>query len=230
MSENEPELVATASQILARHGHGDLIWGHASARDPEGRGVWIKPAGCGMDEVVVSSVHLVDWDGQVVEGAGHPHSEYPIHTEIMRARPEVNGVVHTHSSHAVALAASGTTLLPVSHAANFFVPPEVPRFTHTADLIMTTELGKQVALELGDAGAMFLVNHGIVTVGRSLQHATVAAILLELACLQQLRTHQFGGWPQWSDETEGLSKRQHIYSDGALADVWAYLVRQLATG
>jgi L-fuculose-phosphate aldolase len=227
MSLNARELVATASRVLAQHGHGDLIWGHASTRDEEGRGVWIKPAGCGMDEVMSSTVHLVDWEGAVAEGAGTPHSEFPIHTEIMLARPEVNGVVHTHSSHAVALAASGTALRPVSHAANYFVPPEVPRFTQTADLIMTPELGKQVALEIGDASAMFLVNHGIVTVGRTLQEATVAAILLELACMQQLRTQQFGGWPEWSDETEGLSKRQHIYSAGAVADVWEYLVRQL---
>ncbi|TDO50543.1 L-fuculose-phosphate aldolase [Kribbella sp. VKM Ac-2527] len=229
MSLNERELVATSSQVLAHQGHGDLIWGHASTRDAQGRGVWIKQAGCGMEEVVADRVHLVGWDGDVADGTGTPHSEYPIHTEIMRARPEIHGVVHTHSSHAVALAASGTQLLPVSHAANYFVPPELPRFTHTADLILTPELGKQVALELGDAAAMFLVNHGIVTVGRTLQQATVAAVLLEQACLQQLRTHQFGGWPQWSNESEGLSKREHIYSDGALTDVWSYLVRQLAS-
>lgn len=227
MSSNERELVATASAVLAQKGHSDLIWGHASARDPQGRGVWIKPAGCGMDEVSSASVHLVSWDGDVIEGGGPAHSEYPIHTEIMRARPDVTGVVHTHSSHAVALAASGSSLLPVSHAANFFVPPQVPRFTQTADLIMTQELGKQVAHELGDARAMFLVNHGIITVGPTLQHATVAAVLLELACQQQLRTYQFGGWPSWSDETEGLAKREHIYSERALGDVWDYLVRQL---
>jgi L-fuculose-phosphate aldolase len=228
MSTDVRRLVATASRVLAAAGQGDLIWGHASVRDPEGRGAWIKAAGWGLEEVTEDRVHLVDAAGRVLEGDGSPHSEYPIHTEIMAARPDVGGVVHTHPGHAVALAATGAPLRPVSHAANFFVPPEVPRFTRTADLILTAELGGQVAAELGQAPAMFLVNHGIVAVGKDLPTAVVTAVLLERACQQQLLTHGFGGWPVWSGPAEALSKRQHIYSDGALRHVWEYLVRRLA--
>jgi L-ribulose-5-phosphate 4-epimerase len=223
----ERELVSLASRVLAADGHGDLIWGHASSRDQAGRGVWIKRAGCGLEEVGPDDVHLLDSRGQVIEGSGAVHSEYAIHTEIMSARSDVGGVVHTHSPNAVALAATGQPLLPVSHAANYFVPPEVPRFTATADLILTPELGKQVAAELGGAPAMFLVNHGIVTVGNDLQTAVVAAILLERACKQQRLTREFGDWPVWSDEAESLSKRDNIYSSGAIGDVWRYLVRRL---
>jgi L-fuculose-phosphate aldolase len=222
------ELVATASRILAGTGHDDLIWGHASVRDPDGRGVWIKSAEWGLGEVTPDRVHLVDGEGRVLSGGGARHSEYPIHTEIMAARPDVGGVVHTHPPHAVALAASGQPLLPVSHAANAFVPPEVPRFTETADLILTPELGEAVARTLGDARAMFLVNHGIVAVGETLQAATVAAVLLERACAQQLLTRSAGGWPTWSDPEESLAKRGHIYHDGAVAAVWEHLVRQHA--
>jgi Class II Aldolase and Adducin N-terminal domain len=137
MSEEIRALVATASRILAAAGQGDLIWGHASARDPDGHGVWLKPAGWGLEEVTPERVHLVSEDGQVLEGDGSRHSEYPIHTEVMIARPDVGGVVHTHPPHAVALAATGQPLRPVSHAANYFVPPDVPRFTGTGDLILT---------------------------------------------------------------------------------------------
>ncbi|GAA3598041.1 hypothetical protein GCM10022419_096780 [Nonomuraea rosea] len=175
--------------MLAAAGQGDLIWGHSSARDPDGRGVWIKAAEWGMEEVTADRVHLVDDQGAVVEGEGARHSEYPIHTEIMAARPDVGGVVHTHAPHAVALAATGQSLRPVSHAATYFFPPEVPRFTRTADLVLTRELGRSLALTLGDARAVFLVNHGLVAVGRTLEAATVAAILLDRACAQQLRTH-----------------------------------------
>ena len=221
------ELVATASRILAATGHGDLIWGHASVRDPDGRGVWLKAATWGLEEVTADRVHLVSPDGEVVEGDGPRHSEYPIHTEIMNARPDVGAVVHTHPPYAVALAATGQPLRQVSHAANYFVPPEVPRFTRTADLILTRELGQAVAAELGAARAIFLVNHGIVTVGPDLQTATVAAVLLERACAQQMLTHAFGGWPTWSDHDESLSKRRNIYADGPVRAVWEYLVRSL---
>ena len=227
MSTDLRELVTTSSRILGAAGQDDLIWGHASARDPEGRGVWIKSAEWSLGEVTPDRVQLVDPDGNVVAGEGARHSEFPVHTEIMAARPDVGGVVHTHPPYAVALAAAGQPLLPVSHAATFFVPPAVPRFTDTADLVLTRELGKSLALTLGGARAAFLVNHGIVAVGATLQEATVAAVLLERACRQQLLTATAGGWPTWSPPDESLAKREHIYNGRALAAVWDHLVRQL---
>jgi L-fuculose-phosphate aldolase len=228
MSEDIRVLVATASRILAAAGQGDLIWGHASARDPDGHGVWLKSARWGLEEVTPERVHLVSEHGQVLEGDGPRHSEYPIHTEVMIARPDVGGVVHTHPPHAVALAATGQPLRPVSHAANYFVPPDVPRFTGTGDLILTQDLGREVAAGLGSASAIFLVNHGIVTVGPDLQTATVAGVLLERACAQQMLTHAFGGWPTWSGPGESRSKRRNIYADGPVRAVWDYLERSLS--
>lgn len=227
MSDDIRALVAASSRVLAAAGHADLIWGHASVRDPDGRGVWIKSAEWGLDEVTPDRVHLVGPDGGVLAGNGARHSEYPIHTEIMAARRDVGGVVHTHPPHAVALAATGQDLRPVSHAANYFVPPAVPRFTDTADLVLTPELGRAVAATLGGARAVFLVNHGIVAVGPTLQTATVAAVLLERACQQQLLTASAGGWPTWSTVEESLAKRDHIYGERALAAVWDHLVRRL---
>ncbi|WP_409464658.1 class II aldolase/adducin family protein [Amycolatopsis sp. GA6-003] len=221
------ELVALSSRILAAAGQGDLIWGHVSCRDADGRGVWIKSAEWGMEEVMPERVQLVNADGEVVSGTGARHSEYPIHTEVIAARPDVNAVVHTHAPHAVALAATGQQLRPVSHAANLFVPPEVPRYAETADLILTPELGKSLAAELGNARAVFLVNHGIVAVGDSVESATVAAVVLERACEQQLLTQSFGGWPSWSPPEESHAKREHIYHPRAVQAVWDYLVRQL---
>lgn len=221
------DVVALSSQILAAQGLGDLIWGHSSARDPDGRGAWIKSAEWGQEEVTADRVHLVSWDGDVVEGVGARHSEYPIHTSILAARPDVGGVVHTHSPYAVALGASGQPLRPVSHAATMFVPPAVPRFTATSDLISTPELGVQLVMLLADARCAFLVNHGVVVVGPTLQAATVAAVQLERACRQQLLTHSFGGWPTWTDDDEAQAKRRHFTGDRTTTAVWDYLVRQL---
>ena len=225
MTGTARDLVATASRVLAAQGHDDLIWGHASVRDE--RGCWIKSAEWSLGEVIAERVHLVDSAGVVREGSGARHSEYPIHLEILAARPDVGAVVHTHPPYAVALAATGQPLLPVSHAANMFVPPSVPRFTATADLILTPELGRQVAESLGEASALFLVNHGIVTVGPDLETATVRAVVLERACYQQMLTHSFGGWPSWSGAEESAAKRAHIYGERAVHAVWDHLVRQL---
>ncbi len=93
--------------------------------------------------------------------------------------------------------------------------------------MLTRELGRSLALALRDARAVFLVNHDIVAVGQTLQAATVAAVLLERACQQQLLTASAGGWPSWSPPEESLAKREHIYNDRALAAVWDHLVRQL---
>jgi L-fuculose-phosphate aldolase len=70
VSSDITELVATASRILAAAGHGDLIWGHASVRDPDNRGAWLKAASWGLDEVTADRVHLVSPDGEVVAGDG----------------------------------------------------------------------------------------------------------------------------------------------------------------
>ncbi|WP_449279478.1 class II aldolase/adducin family protein [Leucobacter sp. GX0328] len=221
------ETVALSSRIMAASGSGDFIWGHVSARDPEGRGVWLKQASWGLEEITPERVHLVNSDGEVLAGGGQRHSEYPIHTEIMAARPDVGGVVHVHSRYSVALAAAGAELHPVSHEANYFAPHGVPRFTKTADLILTTELGRSVAAALGEAEALFLVNHGVAVVGPDLQTATVAAVVLDRACRQQLLTAGYGGEPSWSGPEESLAKREHIYGGNARHQVWDYLVRQL---
>jgi ribulose-5-phosphate 4-epimerase/fuculose-1-phosphate aldolase len=129
--------VALGCRVLGLEDHGDLVWGHVSARDPDGRGIWMKAATYGFEEVGAAQVILVAPDGRVVDGEGRRHAEYPIHTEVMAARPDVGAVVHTHARDAVALAATGHALRPISHEATLFVPAAIARFTQTGDLILT---------------------------------------------------------------------------------------------
>jgi hypothetical protein len=90
--------VALGCRVLGAEDQGDLVWGHVSARDPDGRGVWMTASTHGFEEVGAEQVILVDRDGGVVEGEGRRHAEYPIHTEVMAARPDVGSVVHTHAT------------------------------------------------------------------------------------------------------------------------------------
>jgi L-ribulose-5-phosphate 4-epimerase len=220
--------VATGCRILAGEGHDDFVWGHVSARDPRGRGAWMKASGLGFEEVGDGDVILVSREGEVLEGEGERHIEYPIHTEVLAARDDIGAVAHTHADHAVALAAAGERLLPVSHPATLFVPPEVPRFTLTADLIKTPELGRELAAVLGKEHAVFLVNHGIVTTGADVTDAVVRAVLLERACAVQLKVRGHGGRASWSPDDEALAKRESVYPPGARRQVWEHLARRHA--
>lgn len=83
------------------------------------------------------------------------------------------------------------------------------------------------AAELADSSAIFLVNPGIVIVGKDLQTATAAAVLLERACAQQMLAHAFGRWPAWSVPEESLSKRANIDADEPVRAVSDYLARSL---
>src|SRR5437867_2163650 len=77
-----------ACHILAAHGQGDAIWGHVSARLPGWDRLWMKPHAMGIEEVQQDDLILIDFDGKVLAGDRPRHTEYPIHSEIMRARPE----------------------------------------------------------------------------------------------------------------------------------------------
>lgn len=221
------EMVSLGSRVLGAADQADLVWGHVSMRDPDGRGVWMKRSAIGFDEVHANDVLLLSWEGEVLEGAGRRHAEYPIHTQIMTARPDVNAVVHSHAPHAVAFAALGVPLHPVSHEGTLFVPPDVPRFTATGDLILTRDLGQAVAETLGDSRAVFLVNHGIAVAGADVPSAVVSAILLDRACQMQLRAMSAGDLVHWSHDDEALDKRGHCYSPALLEQAWGYLVRRL---
>ena len=221
------ELVALGCRILGANGHDDYVWGHVSARDPEGRGVWMKASTFGFDEITAEQVILVGFDGEVLIGDCPRHVEWPIHTELLRARPDAGSVVHSHPPYSIAIAASGQPVRALSHAGTLFVPPDVPRFTQTAELIVTPQMGIDVAATLGDQNAMFLVNHGIVTAGRGVRDAVIRAVLLEKAAHQQMLTHCFGGPQHWSSDEEALAKRETVWSDKQLSHLWAYLARHV---
>src|ERR1700744_5871399 len=183
MAESESERglrewVAVGCRIRGAKGHDDYVWGHVSARDPEGRGVWMKASTFGFDEITAEHVVLVSFDGDVLVGDHPRHHECPIHTEGMRGRSNSSSVVHSPPPHSIALGASGQPLLALSHAATMFVPPDVPRYTRTAELIVTAEMGQEVAATVAQEPACLLVNHGIVTAGADVRGAVIRAVVL----------------------------------------------------
>jgi len=220
------DLVVKACKALAVAGQDDLIWGHPSIRDPAGRGVWMKSSGWGFEEVRADRVVLVSPDGEVLDGTGKRHIEYPIHAEIMTRRPDVGAVVHTHSDAANAFAALDAPMLSLSHAGSLFTYPDVPRFSVTGGLIKTRDLGQALADALGDAPACLMPQQGIVAVGRDIQRAVMTAVLLDKACRVQLAAMAAGTIRRHGSEADTVGKRQEVWSDGQVHAGWEYLVRR----
>jgi len=207
-------------------GQADMVWGHASVRDPDGRGAWMKSAGWGFEEVNAARVVLVSPEGEVVHGTGRRHIEYPIHTEIMDWRDDVGAVVHTHSDAANAFSALDVPLRPLSHAGSLFSYPDVPRFTVTGGLISNTELGQALADALGEAPACLMPQHGLVAVGSDVPTAVMTAVLLDRACRTQLTAMSAGRLARWGSEAETVAKRAEVWSSSQIQAGWNYLVRK----
>jgi ribulose-5-phosphate 4-epimerase/fuculose-1-phosphate aldolase len=217
---------AAANRALGASGQSDMVWGHASVRDPEGRGVWMKAAGWSFEEVTSARVALVTPAGEVLAGSGPRHIEYPIHTEVMKARPDVSSVVHTHAPAAVAFAALDEPLLAISHDGVEFAEPQIARFTRTGSLINSAELGRALAETIGDGVGCLLPKHGLVTVGPDAATAVLRAVLLARACQVQLQAMAAGQIRLWSDSAEIALKRAEVWSESQFNAGYAYLCRQ----
>ncbi|HSZ43331.1 MAG TPA: class II aldolase/adducin family protein [Trebonia sp.] len=218
-------LAATGNRALAAAGQSDMVWGHASVRDPEGRGVWMKCSGWGFEEIDEEKIVLVTPEGKVLHGTGRRHIEYPIHTEIMARRNDVGAVVHSHSDAANAFSALDEPIRPINHAGSLFSYPDVPRFTLTGGLISTRELGEALAEALGGAPACLMPQHGIVAVGKDLPAAVMTAVLLDKACRTQLTAMAAGPLRCWGTEEDTVAKRAVVWSDSQLLAGWEYLAR-----
>lgn len=182
-----------AGRILEENGQADLTRGHVSVRVPEMPDLFLmKPHSMGFGEMDLDNIVVCNLEGTKVGGGGRRHSEVFIHSEIYKARPEVQSVIHAHPVHAVALSATGKPLLPISQPAVTFYDG-VPYFNDTIALIRTPELGAAVARALGPHKAVLMRNHGVAVAGSTLEEATMFALTLDNACQIQLLAMAAGG-------------------------------------
>jgi L-ribulose-5-phosphate 4-epimerase len=158
----------------------DLVkWtgGNVSGRDPETGLVVIKPSGVKYPDLRPEHLIVLDVDGKIIEGNLSPSSDTGSHLYIYRQRPDVGGIVHTHSPYATAFAAVGKPI-PVyltAIADEFGGPIPVGGFA----LIGGEEIGKVVVESIGRSPAVLLKNHGVFTIGKNAEAAVKAAIMTE---------------------------------------------------
>jgi L-fuculose-phosphate aldolase len=224
---DELEELARACRILEMEGHGDMTLGHLSLRDPAGRGFWLKRNRIGLGEVLCATDFvLIDWDGHAVAGSGGRHSEWPIHSELLRLRADVRVVAHTHPFHACVFSACTDPLAPFTLDADYFI--DVP--CHDADvaLITSREEGIALARSLGEHFAVLMRNHGVTFCGASVPHAVCVGIFLEKACKAQLAGESAGFRASLPARAVREKRHRQIMTPVHWEHSWNYFCRKLA--
>ena len=151
--------------------------GNVSARDPESGQVVIKPSGVRYEDLRPEQMVILDLGGRRVEGDLKPSSDAASHLYIYRHRPDVNGVVHTHSPYATAFAALGRPIPAYLTAIADEFGGAIPCGGFA--LIGGEEIGRVVVESIGDCPAVLLKNHGVFTVGPTAEAAVKAAVMTE---------------------------------------------------
>lgn len=156
-----------------------VVWtgGNVSTRDAETGFVVIKASGIRYEEMLPEHMVVVDLDGKMVEGNYKPSSDVHSHLYIYKHRPDVGGVVHTHSAYATAFAAVNKPIPVVltAIADEFGGPIPCGGFA----LIGDDAIGKVVLESIGKSPAVLLKNHGVFTVGKHAKSAVKAAVMTE---------------------------------------------------
>ncbi len=158
---------------------GLVTWtsGNVSVRDPKTGYVVIKPSGVRFEDLKPADQVVLDLDGNVIEGKHRPSVDAPTHLYIYRHRPDVNGVVHTHSRYATAFAALNRPI-PVyltAQADEFGGPIPCAPYAKVGG----EETGSAVVNHIGTSLAVLIRNHGVVAIGASGEAALKAAVMVE---------------------------------------------------
>jgi len=139
--------------------------------------VAVSPSGIPYEEIEPADVPLVDLDASVVDGDLEPSAETPMHTAVYRQRDDVGGIIHTHSPYASTFA-SLSEPIEASHYLIAYAGDEVPVAPY--ETYGTEELGAVAAETLGEAyNACLLENHGVLTVGETIEGAFETALMVE---------------------------------------------------
>lgn len=185
--------LAAAFRLFSKFGLEEGVTGHITARDPEFRDhLWVNPWGVSFSRIAVSDLCLMDATGQLVEGPGPINpAAFTIHSAVHEARDDVVGVAHSHSLHGKTWSAFGELLDPITQdACSFYERHSV--FREYNGVVLDGSEGAALAATLGDHRAVILQNHGLLTVGSSLESAAWWFITMERSCQAQLLARAAG--------------------------------------
>ncbi|CAB3757069.1 class II aldolase/adducin family protein [Paraburkholderia humisilvae] len=188
--------LAGAFRLFAKYGFAQGLAGHITARDPEWTDhFWVNPLGRHFGRIRVSDLLLVNRHGEIVVGDGPVNqAAFAIHAAVHEARPDVVAAAHTHSLYGKAWSTLGRKLDPLTQDACSFYEDHA-LFDDFRGVVLDTTEGARIADALGTHKAVILKNHGILTVGPSVEAAAWWYVALDNACHAQLLA-QAAGAPQ----------------------------------
>ena len=191
--QNRKQRLAAGFRALSALGLAEGVAGHITMRDPEFLDtLWVNPFGMHFGHIRCSDLIRIDERGAIVEGDGVLNvSAFAIHSAIHQARPDVIAAAHTHSIYGKSWSSLGRLLDPISQDACVFFEDHA-FFDDTRVLVTEKTEGEALAASLGSHKAMILRNHGLLTVGHSVDEAVWWFIAMERCCQSQFLAESVG--------------------------------------
>lgn len=201
--------LAAAFRLFSKFGFDEGVAGHITARDPEKTDhFWVNPFGLDFSQIRVSDLCLVNEKGDVVEGGAPINAAaFAIHSQVHQARPDCIAAAHAHSMHGKAWSSLGRLLDPITQdACAFYEDHSI--FDDYTGVVLDIEEGKRIAGALGERKAVILRNHGLLTVGKSVDEAAWWFITMERSCQAQLLAQGAGETISIGHENAKLTNKQ----------------------
>ncbi len=203
------ERLAGAFRLFSRMGFDEGVTGHITARDPEFPDrFWVNPFGVHYSQICVSNLLLVNHKGEIIEGK-HPlnGAAFAIHSQVHRARPDVIAAAHAHSLYGKTWSSLGRLLDPITQDACAFFEDHVV-FDDFTGVVYDTSEGERIAKALGNRKAAILRNHGLLTVGHTVDEAVWWFVTMERSCQAQLMAEAAGKPISISRESALVTRQQ----------------------
>ena len=191
--QHRKERLAGAFRLFSKFGFDEGVAGHITARDPEKLDhFWVNPFGMHFSQIRASDLVLVSHSGEVVEGDRPVNrAAFAIHSAVHAARPDVIAVAHAHSLYGKAWSSLGRILDPITQDACAFYDDHA-LFDEFTGVVYDVEEGRRLSQTLGQHKAIILRNHGLLTVGHSVDEAAWWFVTMERSCQVQLLAEAAG--------------------------------------
>jgi ribulose-5-phosphate 4-epimerase/fuculose-1-phosphate aldolase len=224
------ERLAASFRLFGRFGFDEGVAGHITARDPELLDhFWVNPFGMNFSHIRVSDLILVNDKGEVVEGDAFVNAAaFAIHSQVHAARPDVIAAAHSHSIYGKSWSALGRLLDPLTQDACAFYNDHA-LFDDYTGVVLDPEEGKRIGHALGDGKAVILRNHGLLTVGHSVDEAVWWFITMERSCQAQLLAEAAGTPVLIESDSAALTARQvgsHVSGYVSFQPLYAKITRE----
>ncbi|WP_299493427.1 class II aldolase/adducin family protein [Acaryochloris sp. IP29b_bin.137] len=201
--------LAAAFRLFAYYGFDEGVAGHITVRDPEFTDCfWVNPVGIYFGHIHVSDLILVNHEGKVEKGSKPVNTAaFAIHSQVHQARPDVIAAAHAHSPFGKVWSSLGRLLDPITQDSCAFFEDHA-LFNKYTGVVLDTKEGQQIAATLGSKKAVILLNHGLLSVGNSVDEAVWWFISMERCCQAQILAESVGKPFLIASETARLTHSQ----------------------